>query len=1049
MFSRFFIERPIFSWVIAIVIMLAGVLSIFNLPISQYPQIAPPQVNITAMYPGASAETISNTVTQVIEQNLTGLDGYMYMSSTTSSSGRVSITVTFEAGTNPDMAQVQVQNKIQTAISTLPSIVQDQGVTIEKTSASFLMVVGFVSEDGSMTSSDLSDFLVSKVQEPLARVSGVGEAQVFGAQYAMRVWLDPEKMKKYALNPTDVTAAVSAQNVQLAAGGIAQQPTDGKQLFTATIKSTSMLQTPEEFRRILLKTTEAGAKVYLGDVADVKVGSETYIAFGTNDGRPSTGMAIRLQSGANALATQQAVIKRVHELEPMFPAGVKAVVPYDTTPFVRAALKEVVKTLFEAIALVVVVMFVFLQNFRATLIPTIAVPVVLLGTFAALFVMGYSINMLTMFAMVLAIGLLVDDAIVVVENVERVMREDGTDPKTATIKSMGEIQSALIGIALVLSAVFVPMAFFGGSTGIIYRQFSVTIVSAMALSVLIALSLTPSLCASILKPVDHEEHMGKGGFFGWFNRGFAALTEAVKAWVGKSIHKTWLVLVAYAALVAAMCFMFVRLPTSFLPDEDQGVMLMTMQLPDGATMERTDQEIRKLENFIKKTEGKTVDTVFAVRGFSLAGSGQNMGMGFLKLKDWSERTTEETSVKAAQRRIMGALMMSPDFKQASTVVFPPPPMPDLGVADGFDLFIEDSTGGSHQRLMELMNQFIAKANADPRLQLVRHNGMADTTQLSMKLDYEKISALNLDISTVNSAIATVLAGSYVNDYVDRGRIKQVWVAGDAKSRMQPGDILKWHVRNSEGKMVPLSAFVSFEWTSGSPQLERFNGLPAVNIQGSPRPGVSSGEAMNACEEILKEVFPAGYEIAWNGTSYQEKAAGSNSGALYALSLLVVFLCLAALYESWSVPIAVLLVVPCGVIGALGLTGFMGMTNDVYFQIGLLTTIGLVSKNAILIVEFAKDFVEQGKDPIHAAEEAVRVRLRPILMTSLAFGLGVFPLTIAHGAGAGAQNAIGVAVLGGMLAGTVLCILFVPVFYVLVSGFSGSARKAFKKDGAKA
>jgi multidrug efflux pump len=795
MFSRFFIERPIFSWVIAIVIMLAGIMSIFNLPISQYPQVAPPQVNITALYPGASAETITNTVTQVIEQNLTGLDGYMYMSSTTSSSGRVSITVTFEAGTDPDMAQVQVQNKIQTALSTLPSIVQDQGVTIEKTSASFLMVVGFVSEDGSMTSSDLSDFLVANIQEPLARVSGVGEAQVFGAQYAMRVWLDPEKMKKYSLNPSDVTAAISAQNVQLAAGGIAQQPTDGKQLFTATLKSTSMLETPEQFRQILVKTTEEGANVYLRDVADVEVGSEGYTAFGTNDGRPSTGMAIRLQSGANALATQKAVLKRVQELEPMFPTGVKAVIPYDTTPFVRAALKEVVKTLFEAIALVVVVMFVFLQNVRATLIPTIAVPVVLLGTFASLYILGYSINMLTMFAMVLAIGLLVDDAIVVVENVERVMSEDGTDPKTATIKSMGEIQSALIGIALVLSAVFVPMAFFGGTTGIIYRQFSVTIVSAMALSVLIALSLTPSLCASLLKPVSKDKK-SKGGFFGWFNRGFAALTEAVKAWVGKSIHKTWLVLIAYAALVAAMCFMFVKLPTSFLPDEDQGVMLMTMQLPDGATMERTNEEIKRVESYIKKTEKDTVDTVFAVRGFSIAGSGQNMAMGFFKLKDWSERTTEETSVKAIQQRIMGALMMSPEFKQASTVVFPPPPMPELGVADGFDFYIEDSTGGSHDRLMELMNQFLAKANADPRLQMVRHNGMSDTTQLRMKIDYEKVSALNLDISTVNTAIATVLAGSYVNDYVDRGRIKQVWVQGKADSRMQPRDILKWHVRNT-------------------------------------------------------------------------------------------------------------------------------------------------------------------------------------------------------------------------------------------------------------
>lgn len=1049
MFSRFFIERPVFSWVIAIVIMLAGALSILRLPISQFPQIAPPQVSISATYPGASAETIENTVTQIIEQNLTGLDGYLYMSSTSDSTGRVSITVTFEAGTNPDMAQVQVQNKIQTALTTLPQVVQQMGVTIQKTSANFLMVVGFISKDHSMNASDLGDYLVAHVQEPLSRVQGVGEAEVFGSEYAMRIWLDPSKMVKYKLNPSEVKAAISAQNAQVSAGGIAQQPTDGKQLFTATISSASLLQTPEEFRNILLKTTEDGAKVYLRDVAEVAVGQQTYMAFATYDDYPASGMAIKLASGANAIATQKAVLERVEELKPSFPEGMEVVIPFDTTPFVSAALKGVIKTLFEAIVLVVVVMYLFLQNFRATLIPTIAVPVVLLGTFGALFACGFSINMLTMFAMVLAIGLLVDDAIVVVENVERVMREDGTDPKTATIKSMGEIQSALVGIAMVLSAVFVPMAFFGGSTGVIYRQFSVTIVSAMALSVVVALTLTPALCATMLKPVNHEEHHGKGGFFGWFNRSFDAFTQSVKALIAKSIHGWSVMLVAYAAVVGLMVWGFKALPTSFMPQEDQGVLMMMSQLPDGATLERTDLEMKKIQQTFAKTEAKSVESVFVVRGFSFAGTGQNMALGFLKLRDWSERTTPDTSVAAIQGRTMGILMGHPDFKQASTFVFPLPPVPELGVADGFDLYIQDNTGGTHDKLMQYMGQFLMKANADPRLTMVRHNGMADTTQLKLVLDYEKLSALNLSIGEVNSAISTVLSGSYVNDYMDRGRVKQVWVMGNTGSRMQPEDILGWHVRNANGEMVPIGTFAKFEWTYGSPRLERFNGLPAVNIQGNPRAGVSSGQAMAAIEEIAKEVFPTGYEIAWNGVSYQEKAAGNQGPALFALSILVVFLCLAALYESWSVPIAVLLVVPCGVVGALGLTGALGMSNDIYFQVGLLTTIGLVSKNAILIVEFAKEYMEQGKDAIHAAEEAVRVRLRPILMTSLAFGLGVLPLAMAHGAGAGAQNAIGVGVLGGMLAGTFLCIAFVPVFYVLVDRFLGGKKRHEKNQTQQA
>lgn len=1040
MLSRFFIYRPVFAWVIAIVIMLAGILSIGTLPVSQYPQIAPPQVSITALYPGASAQTIENTVTQVIEQKLTGLDGYMYMSSESDSAGRISIVVTFEAGTDPDMAQVQVQNKIQTAITSLPQVVQQLGVTIQKTSANFLLVAGFVSKDPNVKSDDLGDYLVNYVQEPLSRVDGVGEAEVFGSSYAMRVWLSPEKLVKYSLNTNEVIAAISAQNAQVSVGGIAQQPTDGRQTFTANISSSTLLTSAEDFENILLKVTPDGAVVRLKDVAEVKVGQENYLAYGTFNGYPSAGVAVKMASGANAIQTQKRVIEKLEELKPGFPDGVEYVIPYDTTPFVKVALEEVIKTLFEAIVLVFFVMYLFLQNWRATLIPTIAVPVVLLGTFGVLAAAGFSINMLTMFAMVLAIGLLVDDAIVVVENVERVMREDKLEAHAATEKSMGQIQGALIGIALVLSAVFVPMAFFGGSTGVIYRQFSITIVSAMVLSVVVALTLTPSLCASFLKADDHESHMGKSGFFGWFNRGFDAMTHLVKDFVEKTIRHKLAMFAAYLAVVGGVVMGFMHIPTGFMPAEDQGVMLIQYQLPQGATMERTDREIKKIESLITNTESKNVDSLFSVRGFSFAGSGQNVALGFMKLKEWDERTSSEQSDVAIQRRIMGALMMSPEFKGSSTFVFPLPAVPELGVAEGFDFYIQDSAGHGHAALMKVRDEFLAKANADPRLTMVRHNGMDDTVELKLNLDYEKLSSLSLDIATVNSTLSTALAGTYVNDYMDRGRIKQVWVQGEGGSRMQPEDLYRWHVKNMNGEMVPLSSFATISWEYGSPRLERFNGVSAVNIQGGPRPGVSSGEALEAVEEIAAEVFPPGYSIAWNGVSYQEKQSGEQAGVLYALSLLVVFLCLAALYESWSVPIAVILVVPCGLVGAFGLTWALGMNNDIYFQVGLLTTIGLVSKNAILIVEFAKDMMDSGVDSVRAAMEAVRMRLRPILMTSLAFGLGILPLAMAHGAGSGAQNAIGVGVLGGMLTGTFLCIIFVPVFYVVVASF-GKSRKA--------
>ena len=1029
MLSRFFVERPIFAWVVAIVIMLVGALAIFNLPVSQYPNIAPPQVTINATYPGASAETMSRTVTQVIEKDMTGLDGLIYMNSSADSTGRMTITLTFEAGTNPDIAQVQVQNKLKKAESSLPETVTRLGVSVDKSSASFLMVVGFVDRTGRMNSGDLGDFLTNNVEETLSRVKGVGEATVFGASYAMRIWMDPGLLMKYGLQPSDVSAAISAQNVQVAAGDIAGQPTNGKRMITATLRASSLMTTPEEFENITLKTLADGSVVRIKDIGEVGLGQETYTFEGKFDGVPSSGIAIKLSSGANALGTADRVRAKVAELSPYFPEGVEVIYPFDTTPFVTAALEEVVKTLIEAIILVVCVMYLFLQNWRATIIPTIAVPVVLLGTFGVLGALGYSINMLTMFALVLAIGLLVDDAIVVVENVERVMSEEGTDAKTATIKSMGQIQGALIGIAMVLSAVFIPMAFFGGSTGVIYRQFSVTIVSAMVLSVIVALTLTPALCAQYLKQVKAGHHLEKTGFFGWFNNGFRKMTSGVRASVASLVKHIARLMVIYLVLVGAVVWGYMHLPSSFMPAEDQGVLLMMMQSPAGSTAERTDAALARFQQTVSKSEAKDVESVFYVRGFSFAGTGQNNAMGFLKLKDWSERKTPDTSIGAIMGRVQG-LLFSPMFKDVMGFAFPLPAVPELGVAEGFDFYLQDRSGKGHDNLMQVMNQFLAAANADPRLTQVRHNGMADTPMLQVNVDYGKARAMGVSDTTINSTLNSALGSSYVNDFMDQGRLKKVYIQGKEDSRGEIEDIGKWHVRNSAGEMVPFSSFMTVEWTYGSPRLERFNALDAVNIQGSPAAGVSSGQAMDAVEEIMK-TLPPGYSIEWNGVSYQERVAGSNAGPLYAVSLLVVFLALAALYESWSIPVAVILVVPLGVLGALALTWICGKENDVYFQVGLLTTVGLVAKNAILIVEFARELYESGMDALAAVVEAVRLRLRPIVMTSLAFGLGVVPLALAHGAGAGAQSAIGVAVLGGMLTGTFLCIFFVPVFYALI------------------
>jgi multidrug efflux pump len=1036
--SRFFIDRPIFAWVIAIIIMLAGALAIVELPIAQYPTIAPPQVTISATYPGASATTIENTVTQVIEQNMKGLDGLTYMSSTSDSTGSVKITLTFNAGTNPDIAQVQAQNKLQLATASLPTVVQKQGITVAKASSSFLMVVGFTSEDGSMSATDLGDYVASNLVDPISRVSGVGTVQQFGAGYSMRIWLDPNKLLHYKLMPSDVTTALTAQDAEVSAGQLGGAPSIKGQTLNVTVSSQSLLKTVKQFGDVVLVTGTDGSTVHLRDVARIELGAESYNVVSRYNGKPSSAMAISLATGANALSTATAVKKRVDELSKFFPTGVKAVYPFDTTPFVRISIEEVVKTLVEAIVLVFLVMYLFLQNFRATLIPTIAVPVVLLGTFGVLYAFGFSINSLTMFGTVLAIGLLVDDAIVVVENVERVMSEEGLSPKEATRKSMDQITSALVGIALVLSAVFVPMAFFGGSTGVIYRQFSITIVSAMALSVLVALVLTPALCSTLLKPVekDHEKH--HKGFFGWFNRTFDRNAERYQTLVGRVLARSTRFSLIYAAIVGVMVLLFMWLPTSFLPDEDQGVMFTQILLPPGATQESTLKVLKQVEDYYLKDEKANVRAVLGVAGFSFGGSGQNAAMAFVSLKDWDQRSSPAQKVHAVAARASAAFSR---IRGASVFAFAPPAVIELGNASGFDFELQDQGGLGHEKLMAARNQLLGMAAKNPLLIGVRPNGMSDTPQFKLDVDTARAGALGVAMSDVNSVLSTAWGGSYVNDFIDKGRIKKVYLQGEAEYRMQPQDINRWYVRNSNSEMVPMSAISQTRWQYGSPRLERYNGVAATEILGQPVPGKSSGVAMQEMEKMAA-ALPAGIGFSWTGLSYQERMAGSQSLALYVISTLVVFLCLAALYESWSVPFSVMLVVPLGIVGALLATGLRGLSNDVYFQVGLLTTIGLSAKNAILIVEFAKSLQEQGLGLIAATLQAVRMRLRPILMTSLAFGLGVLPLAISSGAGSGAQNAIGTGVLGGMVASTALGIFLIPLFFVQV-------RKYFSKPGADA
>ncbi|WNY89733.1 efflux RND transporter permease subunit [Leclercia adecarboxylata] len=1026
--ANFFIQRPIFAWVLSIILMLAGGLAILKLPVAQYPTIAPPAVAISATYPGADAQTVQDTVTQVIEQNMNGIDNLMYMSSTSDSAGSVTLTLTFQSGTDPDIAQVQVQNKLQLAMPLLPQEVQQQGISVEKSSSSFLLVAGFVSDNKNLSQEDISDYVASNVKDAISRTSGVGDVQLFGAQYAMRIWLDANKLNAYQLTPLDVINQLKTQNNQIAAGQLGGTPSVPGQQLNASIIAQTRLKTAEEFGNITLKVNQDGSMVHLKDVARIAPGGENYNMVTKINGQAATGLGIKLATGANALDTAAAIKSKLAQLQAFFPQGLKVVYPYDTTPFVKISIHEVVKTLFEAIILVFLVMYLFLQNLRATLIPTIAVPVVLLGTFAVLAAFGFSINTLTMFGMVLAIGLLVDDAIVVVENVERVMVEEKLPPKEATQKSMSQIQGALVGIAMVLSAVFIPMAFFGGSTGAIYRQFSLTIVSAMALSVLVALILTPALCATLLK-APSEHHENKGGFFGWFNALFDRSVAHYSNSVSHILRKTGRYLVVYVLIVGGMAVLFLRLPTSFLPEEDQGVFMTMVQLPAGATQSRTQKVLDQVEHYYLNNEKANVESVFTVNGFSFSGQGQNAGVAFISLKPWEERPGAENSVGAIVSRATRAFSQ---IKDGLVFPFNLPAIIELGTATGFDFELIDQANLGHNQLTQARNQLLGmiKEHSD-MLVRVRPNGLEDTPQFKLDIDQEKAQALGVSVSDINQTISTALGGTYVNDYIDRGRVKKVYVQADAHFRMLPEDINRLYVRSANGEMVPLSAFSQSHWIYGSPRLERYNGSPSMEILGEAAPGKSTGEAMVLMEKLAAKL-PTGIGYDWTGMSYQERLSGNQAPALYAISLVVVFLCLAALYESWSIPFSVMLVVPLGVVGALLAASLRGLNNDVYFQVGLLTTIGLSAKNAILIVEFAKDLMEkEGKGIIEATLEASRMRLRPILMTSLAFILGVLPLVISHGAGSGAQNAVGTGVMGGMLSATLLAIFFVPVFFVVV------------------
>ncbi|HDZ0415218.1 TPA: multidrug efflux RND transporter permease AcrD [Klebsiella quasipneumoniae] len=1025
--ANFFIDRPIFAWVLAILLCLTGTLAILSLPVEQYPDLAPPNVRVTANYPGASAQTLENTVTQVIEQNMTGLDNLMYMSSQSSATGQATITLSFTAGTDPDEAVQQVQNQLQSAMRKLPQAVQNQGVTVRKTGDTNILTLAFVSTDGSMDKQDIADYVASNIQDPLSRVNGVGDIDAYGSQYSMRIWLDPAKLNSFQLTTKDVTDAISSQNAQIAVGQLGGTPSVDKQALNATINAQSLLQTPEQFRNITLRVNQDGSEVTLGDVATVEMGAEKYDYLSRYNRQAASGLGIKLASGANEMATAERVIARLNELSQYFPHGLEYKVAYETTSFVKASITDVVKTLLEAILLVFLVMYLFLQNFRATLIPTIAVPVVLMGTFAVLYACGYSINTLTMFAMVLAIGLLVDDAIVVVENVERIMSEEGLSPREATRKSMGQIQGALVGIAMVLSAVFVPMAFFSGTTGAIYRQFSITIVAAMVLSVLVAMILTPALCATLLKPIKPGESHERKGFFGWFNRTFNRSASRYETFVGKILHRSLRWMLIYIVLLGGMVFLFLHLPTSFLPLEDRGMFTTSVQLPSGSTQQQTLKVVQKAEDYFLNNEKQNVESVFATVGSGPGGNGQNVARMFVRLKDWDQRDPQTGSSFAIIERATKAFNQ---INEARVIASSPPAISGLGSSAGFDMELEDHAGKGHDALMAARDTLLELAAKNPLLTRVRHNGLDDSPQLQVDIDQRKAQALGVSIDDINDTLQTAWGSSYVNDFMDRGRVKKVYVQAAAKYRMLPDDINLWYVRNSSGTMVPFSAFATSHWETGSPRLERYNGYSAVEIVGEAAPGISTGTAMDMMEKLAAQL-PTGFGLEWTAMSYQERLSGAQAPALYAISLLVVFLCLAALYESWSVPFSVMLVVPLGVIGALLATWMRGLENDVYFQVGLLTVIGLSAKNAILIVEFANELNEKGQDLLSATLSACRQRLRPILMTSLAFIFGVLPMATSTGAGSGSQHAVGTGVMGGMISATVLAIFFVPLFFVLV------------------
>ena len=1039
--SRFFIERPIFAIVIAILIMLGGCLAIFALPIEQYPPVAPPTVQISTTYPGASATTVQNTVVQVIEQQMSGLDNLLYLASTSDDTGQSTTTLTFATGTNPDIAQVQVQNKLQLAVPLLPAQVQQSGVRVTKSTNSFLMVMGFVSTDNSMNKFDISNYVVSHVQDPISRVNGVGNMNVFGTQYAMRIWLDPAKLNSYALTPTDVTTAIQAQNVQISGGQLGGTPSVNSQQLNATITESTLLRTPDDFGSILLKVQVDGSQVRLRDVARIGLGAENFNVDNKYNGQPASGIGIQLAPGANALETANAVRARIAELQPYFPHGLKVVYPNDVTPFVKISIEEVVKTLIEGIVLVFLVMYLFLQNFRATLIPSITVPVVLLGTFGVMSALGFTINTLSMFGMVLAIGLLVDDAIVVVENVERVMHDEGLSPLEATRKAMSQIGSALVGVAVVLSAVFVPMAFSAGTVGAIYREFSLTIISSMVLSVFVALSLTPALCAMLLKPAS-EDHYEKKGFFGWFNRYFDKGRDKYEHGVSHVIFRAGRWLFIYAAVLGAVALMFLRLPTSFLPDEDQGFIYVQVQTPPGATQERTGAVLDEVSAYLLAKESAMVDATFMVNGNNAFGRGQNQGQIFVRLKDWSERTAPDQSAAALSARIARHFA---GYKDALITPTSPPPIRGLGTAAGFDFELEDRGGLGHEALAKARDQLLSMAKQDPVLAAVRFAGQQDNPTFKVNIDREKAAALGVNASDVDQAFSVLWGSRYVNNFLDTdNRIKKVYVQADAQYRMNPEDLQQLYLRNSSGTMVPFSSFATTEWAYGPPQLQRYNGVEAMEIQGQASAGRSSGEAMLAMENLARQL-PAGIGFEWTGVSMQQQQSGSQAPLLYGISILVVFLSLAALYESWTIPLSVILVVPIGVLGALAATGLRGLPNDVFFQVALLTTIGLSAKNAILIVEFARELQAKGMAAKDAAIEAARLRMRPIVMTSMAFVLGVLPLALAHGAGSASQIAIGTGVIGGMMTATFLATFMIPMFFVVVS--DKFARRQAKAAGA--